>query len=176
MAVNPRTRAGAPSSPTGEPATVEADLHEMVRITRPVMALKSHGEIPTPFQAAFAQAGLGQRHVPALLTVTLEGPLSVTELADELGLSLSTTSLMVGELSRAGLLERSEDEEDRRRTIVRLNERCRPDVDAWIDVRLVPFRRTLEALSPRARAHFLEGWRVLVRELAASAKGEREGC
>lgn len=173
MAVNPRARMHT-ISPATDGGPVDDDLLEMLRITRPLMSLKSHGEIPEAFEQAFAEASLGPRHVPTLLTVTLEGPLSVTELSDELGLSLSTTSLMVGELSRAGLLERSEDEDDRRRTIVRLNERYRSDVDAWLEQRIAPFRRTLEALSPRARAHFLEGWRVLVSELAAAAKASRE--
>jgi DNA-binding MarR family transcriptional regulator len=76
---------------------------------------------------------------------------------------------MVGELSRAGLLERAEDETDRRRTIVRLNEDYREGFDAWLQERLDPFRRTLERLSPRARACFIDGWRILGEETARTA-------
>src|SRR2546421_8307766 len=108
--------------------------------------LKRGGPVPPPFQDAFERASLGPRHVPPLLTVTFEDELSVSRLAEELGLSLSTTSLMVGELSRAGLLERSEDESDRRRTIVRLNEAYREDVEAWLKERMDPFQRTLQRL------------------------------
>src|SRR5437764_4011702 len=127
-------------------------------------ALKRGGPVPAPFEEAFRRASLGPRHVAPLLTVTFEKELSVSRLAEELGLSLSTTSLMVGELSRAGLLERAEDETDRRRTIVRLNEDYREGVAAWMNERLDPFRRTLERLSPRARASFIEGWRILGEE------------
>jgi DNA-binding MarR family transcriptional regulator len=142
--------------------SVEADLRTLAGHMRPVFAaLKRGGPMPAPFEEAFEQASLGMRHVPVLMTVTLEGELSVSDLAHKLELSLSATSLMVGELSRAGLLERAEDENDRRRTIVRIAEQYRDGVDAWLQERLDPMRRTLERLSPRARANFLEGWRIL---------------
>jgi DNA-binding MarR family transcriptional regulator len=160
VAVKPIPQSGAPGS-------VDEDLRELVRLLQPVFrSFKRGGPVPGPFQEAFEQASLGPRHVPPLMTVTFEGELSVSELAEKLALSLSTTSLMVGELSRAGLLERAEDETDRRRTIVRLNEDYREGVDAWLQERLDPFRRALERLSPRVRANFLEGWRVLGEETA----------
>jgi hypothetical protein len=53
------------------------------------------------------------------------GPLSVTELSQCTGLRLSTSSTMVGQLSGAGLLERVEDDDDRRRTIVHLPRECK---------------------------------------------------
>jgi DNA-binding MarR family transcriptional regulator len=145
--------------------SVEADLRTLAGHMRPVFAaLKRGGPMPAPFEEAFEQASLGMRHVPVLMTVTLEGELSVSDLAHKLELSLSATSLMVGELSRAGLLERTEDENDRRRTIVRIAEQYRDGIDAWLQERLDPMRRTLERLSPRARANFLEGWRILHEE------------
>jgi DNA-binding MarR family transcriptional regulator len=148
-------------------ASIEEDLRSLISFMRPVFTgLKRGGPMPESFKVAFEDASLGPRHIPALMTVTLEGAISVSALADELGLSLSTTSLMVGELSRAGLVERAEDETDRRRTIVRLNERYREGVDAWLQERIAPVRATLERLSPRARANFLEGWRILAEETA----------
>jgi DNA-binding MarR family transcriptional regulator len=145
--------------------SAEDDVRELMPLVRTVFrGLKRGGPVPAPFQEAFERGSLGPRHVPPLLAVTFDGELSVSRLAEELGLSLSTTSLMVGELSRAGLLERSEDESDRRRTIVRLNEAYREGVSAWMNERLEPFRRTLERLSPRARASFIEGWRILGEE------------
>jgi DNA-binding MarR family transcriptional regulator len=143
------------------------DLRELLGHMRPTIAgLKRGGPMPPEFGAAFEGAGLGMRHVPVLMTATLEGELSVSDLAHKLELSLSATSLMVGELSRAGLLERTEDEHDRRRTIVRVSEQYREGVDAWLRERIEPMRRTLERLSPRARANFLEGWRILHEETA----------
>lgn len=145
--------------------SVDADLRTLVEHLRPVFsALKRGGPMPAVFEEAFERASLGMRHVPVLMMVALEGELSVSDLAHKLDLSLSATSLMVGELSRAGLVERAEDEQDRRRTIVRVSERYREGIDSWLQVRLEPIRRTLERLSPRARADFLEGWRILDEE------------
>jgi DNA-binding MarR family transcriptional regulator len=126
-------------------------------------------EVPEPFQKAFELGGCGPRHLPAMMIAYLEGPLSVSELAEEIGLSVATTSLLVGELDRAGLVERREDEEDRRRTLVTVDEGVGRDVDAWIRERVEPLRRALERLSPEARAHFMEGWRVLDEESGRTA-------
>jgi DNA-binding MarR family transcriptional regulator len=169
MSVNPASRSvrarGQEEVPSDD--NVEDDLRTLMRHMRPVFgALKRGGPPPAAFKEAFESASLGPRHGPVLLTCTLEGELSVSDIAERLELSLSTTSLMVGELSRAGLLERAEDEHDRRRTIVRLNETYRKEVDDWLQERLDPLRRTLQRLSPRARANFLEGWRILEEETA----------
>jgi DNA-binding MarR family transcriptional regulator len=158
-------------NPTSQRDELAADLAELVSYIRPVFgALKRGGPMPEQFAEAFERAALGPRHVPVLMTVTLAGELggglSVSDLAEQLDLSLSTTSLMVGELSRAGLLERSEDESDRRRTLVRLNGAYREGASEWLQERLDPLRRTLERLTPRARANFLEGFRILAEETA----------
>jgi DNA-binding MarR family transcriptional regulator len=119
---------------------------------------------PAELHEAFERASLGERHFPPLLILSLEGAMSVTELADRLGLKLATTSLLVGELSRAGLVDRSEDENDRRRKIVSLNEDFRKIAEPEVRERMAPFHRTLERLTPPARAHFLEGMRLLNEE------------
>jgi DNA-binding MarR family transcriptional regulator len=82
-------------------------------------------EKPKELQRAFDKGSLGERHFPPLIVLSLEGPLSVSELADRVGLTVGTTSLLVGELSKAGLVDRREDEQDRRRTIVSLTEEIR---------------------------------------------------
>ncbi|MGA2471117.1 MAG: MarR family winged helix-turn-helix transcriptional regulator [Solirubrobacteraceae bacterium] len=116
---------------------------------------------PIALRAAKQRGSLSKRHLPALLTVTLTGPLSVSELAARLGHGLSTTSTLVGELSRAGLLERSEDDSDRRRTIVRLDDEHRDAITAWAREALAPLRRTLERLTPEQREAFIDGLRIL---------------
>jgi len=90
----------------------------------------------------------------------------VSELAERLGLSLPTTSQLVGELSRAGLLERAEDDRDRRVTLVRLPDAHRELVQDLLLRQAEPVRRTLERLSPRARADFVAGMRILAEESA----------
>ena len=162
-------------SGSGKPGVIGDDLRALLPLVRPVIAaLKRGGPVPAPFEEAFERESLGPRHVAPLMTVAFERELSVSRLAAEIGLSLSTTSLMVGELSRAGLLERAEDENDRRRTIVRLSEDYRPDIEAWLADRVEPFRRTLERLSPRARACFIEGWQILAEESARAGAPDAE--
>ena len=63
-------------------------------------------------------APLGPRHVAALEQLR-DGPLSVGTLAARLGLTLSTVSGVLAGLDQAGFVERSADQADRRRTIIR---------------------------------------------------------
>lgn len=150
------------------PATdAGADLRELLALMGRVIPAIKHGAGPPPraFAEAAAHAGLGPRHVPVLLMIALEPDRSVSELAARLGLSLSAVSLMVGELSRAGLVERAEDPLDRRRTLVKLHEDHEAEVSAWMRRRMEPMRRALRRMEPAARAHFLDGWRALAEEL-----------
>jgi DNA-binding MarR family transcriptional regulator len=58
------------------------------------------------------------RHIATLMSLTAVGPASVSELAARLNLTLTHTSQIVGELAQNGLVDRHEDTNDRRRTIV----------------------------------------------------------
>jgi DNA-binding MarR family transcriptional regulator len=150
-------------------AAAAEDLRELLQLVQQVVGALKHGPMPPPaFTEAFERGALGPRHSQPLLTLAREGTMSVSELAESLNLSLSATSLMVGELSRAGLLDRSEDENDRRRTVVQLNDSIKADTTAWLADRIDPFRRTLERLSPGERADFLKGWRVLAEEMTSA--------
>jgi DNA-binding MarR family transcriptional regulator len=133
--------------------------------------LKSAGPPPPGLREAVDRAGLGKRHRPALLAVAAAGPISVSELAERLGLLVSTTSTIVGQLSRAGLVQRAEDEEDRRRTLVFLHDDFRDAMDTYLQTAMAPIRETLRQLSPEAREHFMEGWRILHAEAAKAAAG-----
>jgi DNA-binding MarR family transcriptional regulator len=179
------------TSPRASDASgVDGDLHQLLALFgRVIPALKRGGGAQTP-AVLLAAVGklhppgpdgaphgtLGPRHGPLLMIVALERDLSVSELAGRIGLSLSTTSLMVGELSRVGLVERVEDDRDRRRTLVRLHPDHAAEVTAWMRDRIAPVRRALERLDPEVRAHFLEGWRVLDEEVHADCPGADAGC
>jgi DNA-binding MarR family transcriptional regulator len=144
---------------------VEEDLTELTSLLPVTLHdLKNAVPAPMPMRDAMERASLGKRHAPALLAVAAAEPISVSELAKRLGLLLSSTSTIVGELSRAGLLERAEDDQDRRRTIVRVHEDYRAAMEGWVEVAIAPLRSTLERLSPEARRHFMEGWRILQEE------------
>lgn len=158
---------------------VDYELHELMGLMGRVLPALKRGGSPPP--ASFTEAArlletqapegehgsLGPRHGPLLVVIALQRDLSVSELAARVGLSLSTVSLMVGELSRAGLVERVEDARDRRRTLVRLHPDHAEELEGWVRERIGPLRRTLERLDPGAREHFLEGWRMLAEESGA---------
>jgi DNA-binding MarR family transcriptional regulator len=155
------------------PPGVEDDLIELTSLVPVTLHdLKNAVPAPMPMRDAMERSSLGKRHASALLAVAAAEPIGVSELAKRLGLLLSSTSTIVGELSRAGMVERAEDEQDRRRTIVRVHEDYRDAMEGWIEVALAPIRNTLERLSPDARAHFMEGWRILREE--ADARGSDE--
>jgi len=83
------------------------------------------GEIP----AVLRDAGqLGQRHVGMLIMLAISGPLSVSDLAQRTEMTVAHASLVVGELARAGLIERDHDQADRRRIIVSLSDAAKPAV------------------------------------------------
>ncbi|HTU77637.1 MAG TPA: MarR family transcriptional regulator [Solirubrobacteraceae bacterium] len=159
------------ASANTKPASgVQDDLDELTALLGETFrGLKQSSPTPRLLREAAERQSLGPRHLPALLAVAIAGPMSVTELARRLGLGLSTTSAIVGQLSRAGLLERAEDEDDRRRTIVRLHERHREVIGAWAEHALAPLRATLERLPAPARAHFMDGWRILHEEVTRTA-------
>jgi DNA-binding MarR family transcriptional regulator len=155
--------------------SVEDDVAELISLVPVTLHdLKSAVPAPMPMRDAMEASSLGKRHATALLAVAAAEPIGVSELAKRLGLLLSSTSTIVGELSRAGMLERAEDDHDRRRTIVRVHEDYRDAMEGWLEVAIAPFQTALERLSPEARAHFMEGWRILAEEAALRGTGEEQ--
>ena len=121
---------------------------------------------------AFEKSELGERHVGPLISLVLSGPASVSELAERIGLAPATTSLLVGELSRAGFVQRQEDEADRRRTIVSIDESIEDVVRPALEETLAPLGRGLDRMSAAQKAHFMDGLRILNEEMGRTgAKG-----
>jgi DNA-binding MarR family transcriptional regulator len=117
---------------------------------------------------AFEESELGERHIAPLIALGLGGPASVSELAGRIGLTPATTSLLVGELSRAGLVQRREDESDRRRTIVSIEESIEEVVRPSVDETLRPLARGLRRMSAAQRAQLMDGLRILTEEIRGS--------
>jgi DNA-binding MarR family transcriptional regulator len=117
---------------------------------------------------AFEESELGERHIAPLIALGLGGPASVSELAGRIGLTPATTSLLVGELSRAGLVQRREDESDRRRTIVSIEESIEEVVRPSVDETLRPLARGLGRMSAAQRAQLMDGLRILTEEIRGS--------
>jgi DNA-binding MarR family transcriptional regulator len=66
----------------------------------------------------------GERHIGMLISLAIEGPGTVSELAQRMDMTPAHASLVVGELARAGLVERNHDERDRRLIIVSLSDKA----------------------------------------------------
>ncbi len=121
---------------------------------------------PAPELVHLAHGGrLGRRHVALLANVGTDGERSVGELAEALGVSLPAASSLARELEEHGLLVRSEDPADRRRTVVALAPETERAVQEWLGRRDLPLEKTLAALGPAEREVFLKGLRTLAEAL-----------
>ncbi|MCW2882622.1 MAG: transcriptional regulator, Mar family [Sphaerisporangium sp.] len=118
--------------------------------------------IPIPEQ--LRSLDLAPRHLSLLAYLLFDGPLTVNELAARLEVVPATVSLMVGELSRKGVVERREDDADRRRTIVSIAEASRTAVDAWLARGAGAWRKALQPLTHAQRQMFVETLLAYERE------------
>ena len=99
-----------------------------------------------------------------------DGRLTINELAARLEIAPATVSLMVGDLSRKGVVERREDDADRRRTIVSVAEESRPAVDAWLARGAVAWRKALQPLSHAERRMFVDTLLAYEREVSGEER------
>jgi DNA-binding MarR family transcriptional regulator len=126
---------------------------------------RARTDMPAELQAAFSSHRLTARHGAVLPQLLAEESISVTDLARRMGVSLPTASELVGDLSRAGWVERREDPDNRRRTLVSLTEHHRPTVEDFVATRAAPLLRVLQDLSPRDREGFAEGLAAWAHEV-----------
>ncbi|MFE7121165.1 MarR family winged helix-turn-helix transcriptional regulator [Streptomyces sp. NPDC057654] len=160
----PDGRASGAVDSTASAPTVDDDLKALMRLTARFMrrVRDPDEDVPEELRALLAGAGLANRHLTPLVSLALEGPASVGELAERMALGATTTSQLVNELCRGALVRRTEDEHDRRRTIVSVEEPYRPLVERCARARVEPLRQALDLLAPEARRDFLRSWRVMV--------------
>ncbi len=107
-----------------------------------------------------AGMNLAPRHLSLFAYLLFDGPLGVNELAERLEVTPATVSLMVGELSRKGILERREDPADRRRAIITLADAHREAIDNWLARSAHAWRAALESLTDAQRATFIKTLRT----------------
>lgn len=118
--------------------------------------------------AELQSAQLAPRHLTLLALLLLDGEATISELAARLEIAPATVSLMVGELSRKGILERHEDDTDRRRTIVSISEQSRPAVDRWLSRGANAWRTALSPLTAAERQLVIDTMRTYEEESAKS--------
>jgi DNA-binding MarR family transcriptional regulator len=110
--------------------------------------------LPVPEQLRSVE--LAPRHLSMLSILLLDGPLTVSRLAETLGVAPTTVSLIVSELSRKGVLVRREDDTDRRRRIIDISPESRPAITEWLAPGGSAWRQALAPLSPAQQRTFVE--------------------
>lgn len=127
------------------------------RVTRGMRRWQDHAAPPSP-------APLSPRHIAALEQLR-GGPVTVSELASRLGLTLPTVSGVLADLDRAGFVERRPDPADRRRTIVQITAAQASLITEWLDGAATPLARVLDKLNPSEQEAFLKAMNLLETEL-----------
>jgi DNA-binding MarR family transcriptional regulator len=171
MTAGAKESAGAHARKGSKRGLDESAVELATLLTGVFHAAKKRGPSAPQLAEAAERENLGPRHAPVLFAVALDEGQSVSEIAERVGLSVATTSLMVGELSRAGIVARAEDERDRRRTIVTIPDPLKEQIDSWKREVLEPMRRTLERLPADDREAFMRGIRLLAEETGPADPG-----
>ena len=148
----------------------------LLAFTRLLRGPRHGGAMPKHVETLLQSGFLAPRHLGAFAVVALDGPLTVSELAQREGLALSTASLLVTQLAEAGLVERHEDAADRRRTVVSVAPEHRQESEAVLESKLAPLRRALVRMGPRRARALLEGLDILADEVARSADGRGDAA
>ena len=97
--------------------------------------------------------------------------LAISELADLLGIGNPAASILVQQLVEQELVERAEDLNDRRRTLVSLTSRGAKLVSGRRDLREAKFRRRLSQMNDEELTGLLNGMKALV-EIVRSEQAE----
>jgi DNA-binding MarR family transcriptional regulator len=130
---------------------------------------------PIPENATLAGRPFAPRHIATLLQIAQDAPIGMSELAERMNISLATASQVVTDLDDWGLVVRSSDPADRRRTLVSIADEHRAGIRTIFDHRLRPLDRTLRRLEPDQRAGLIAGLTVLAEELdRANAETTKE--
>ena len=125
-----------------------------------------------PVPKALQGMDLAPRHLALLAYLQYEGPLTVSELADRLEVAPTTVSLMVGDLSRSGILTREEDDADRRRRIVAIAPDYAAPITEWLSGSAAAWTEVLEALTPAQRSTIVAAMRAYEAALEKQASTE----
>jgi DNA-binding MarR family transcriptional regulator len=120
----------------------------------------------TPVPEQLRSFSLTPRHLSLLAYLLFDGAMGVNELARRLDVAPTTVSLMVGDLSRQGILDRREDDADRRRTIVSIADAHRPAIEDWLAAGTGAWRIALEPLTPAERQLVVDTLETYERETA----------
>lgn len=147
------------------PSTDSSDL--LIALGAVVKRLKNR---PLPEHSSLSGVPFAPRHISTLLQIAQTAPLGMSELAERMNVSLATVSQVVTDLEEWGLVERTTDPADRRRTLVNVAAEHRPTTRLILEQRLRPLDRALRRLEPDERTALIRGLGVLAEELDRNDK------
>jgi len=130
---------------------------------------------PLPEHSSLSGMPFAPRHISTLLQIAQAAPLGMSELAERMNVSLATISQVVTDLEEWGLVERTTDAADRRRTLVNVAAAHRPTTRLILEQRLRPLDRALRRLEPDERTALIRGLGVLAEELDRNDKSNGAG-
>jgi DNA-binding MarR family transcriptional regulator len=113
---------------------------------------RRRGEVPEVLKKAGRH---GERHIGVLMSLAIRGPATVSELAERTEMTTAHASLVVGELARAGLVDREHDERDRRLIVVSLSEAAKPAMAEMHERNAAPLHRFLAELDDDEAERFI---------------------
>ncbi|WP_205303534.1 MarR family winged helix-turn-helix transcriptional regulator [Nonomuraea montanisoli] len=124
-----------------------------------------------PVPEALRTLDLAPRHLSLLAYLQYDGPLTVSGLSERLEIAPTTVSLMVGDLSRRGVLTRQEDDADRRRRVVAIAPRYVEPIREWLAGSALAWDEVLADLTPAERATIVWTMRAFEAALGRRTHG-----
>jgi DNA-binding MarR family transcriptional regulator len=124
-----------------------------------------------PIPAVLRGLDLAPRHLALLAHLQYDGPLTVSQLAARLEVAPTTVSLMVGDLSRRGVLTRAEDAADHRRRIIAIAPAYMAPITQWLSGSAAAWTEVLDALTPSERTTIVTAMRAYEAALDKHASG-----
>jgi MarR family transcriptional regulator, organic hydroperoxide resistance regulator len=121
-----------------------------------------------------AEHGLTGPQVTVMALLVSKGPLTLTELSRSLSMSHSTASGIVDRLERRGLVRRTTDAADRRRTAIAVTESVRRYVRQLEEGPSGRLVRVLRNATPVQRAAIKRGLTLLCELLDSSVRRQRD--
>ncbi|MDQ0913109.1 DNA-binding MarR family transcriptional regulator [Streptomyces canus] len=127
-------------------------VHEAVRTLLLLMPRLVGRAKRLPIPPALQGLDLAPRHLALLAHLEYDGPTSINELAARLEVAPTTVSLMVSELSRPGVLQRTADPADRRRRIIAIAPAYAVPISEWLAGSASAWECVMHGLDPAERA------------------------
>jgi DNA-binding MarR family transcriptional regulator len=118
------------------------------------------------------QLDLTMGQLRTLMALAADGPMTVSALAEKLAISKPTASILIDRLVQAGDADRTEDPDDRRRTLVALTPAGVALVARLRQGKSDRYERWLAAMRPEDLAALTKGMRALA---AIAERGDQSG-